>query len=143
MIPTQIIIHHSATADSGTLSWGAIRQYHLRQGWADIGYHAGVEFINGHIECLYGRPDHIPGAHCRGENGDSLGFCFVGNFDKRLPPEALITIACRRVIVPWLLTYNLTPEDIRAHREFSSKTCPGAMFEIDRLQSIAAEIMEG
>ena len=44
---THIMIHHSATEDSQTLSWQAIRRFHMTDPehlWADIGYHAGVEW---------------------------------------------------------------------------------------------------
>ncbi len=142
MTPDRIIIHHSATADSGTLSWGAIRRYHLKNGWSDVGYHAGAELVGDQVECLFGRPDNLTGAHCRGQNSTTLGFCFVGDFDRASPSDHLLEVAARRVIVPWLLTYKLIPGDIRAHSEFSTKTCPGLMFDVERLRRIAAEIMK-
>ena len=138
----RIIIHHSLTDDSRTLSWGAIRDNHKDTGWFDIGYHAGAEVVRDGIECLYGRPDTVAGAHCAGHNHDSLGFCFVGDFDKQHPSDELLEIACRRVIVPWLVYYGLNPEDIRPHSDFSEKTCPGKMFDMARLRQIAAEILE-
>ena len=138
----KIIIHHSATRDSGTLSWAAIRKFHMEHGFDDIGYHAGAELVGNQVECLFGRPDSMVGAHCYGQNSVSLGFCFVGDYDEVAPAEDLLEAACRRVIVPWLLTYKLTPWYIRPHREFSSKTCPGKKFDMDRLRRIAAEVLK-
>ncbi len=143
MTPNKIVIHHSATRDSGTLSWSAIHSYHVNDnGWSDIGYHAGIEEVNGQYVCLFGRPDVRSGAHTRGHNGHTLGFCFVGDFDQVAPGRQRLDVACRRVLAPWLLRLGLGVEDLVPHRDYSSKTCPGSKFDMDELRQVCAEVME-
>ena len=143
MNPTKIIIHHSATADSGTASWSAIHKYHMNvKGWSDIGYHAGIEEIDGRLVCLFGRPDRIPGAHTRGENRSSLGFCFVGDYDTEPPTASRLRVASRRVLAPWLLRYGLGVNALVPHSQYAHKTCPGRQFPMDRLRQICAEEMD-
>jgi hypothetical protein len=132
-----IIIHHSATSDTTSLSWAAIRHYHTRvKGWEDIGYHAGCELTVVGYECFYGRPLDMTGAHTLGENDTALGFCFVGNYDIRKPGLSMLEAAAYRVLAPWLRQFSLHPRDIRPHREFSSKTCPGDLFDMDILRGL-------
>ena len=53
--------------------------YHINvKGWTDVGYHAGIEQVEGRFVCLFGRPDVYTGAHTRGHNSSSLGFVFIG-----------------------------------------------------------------
>jgi hypothetical protein len=132
MNPTRIILHCSATEDGRTVSWGAIRRYHVEQrGWADIGYHFGVELVNEGYEILLGRFPDQTGAHCLGQNFDSLGICFVGEFDELSPPPA----QWRRGIglTAWLCRRYLIPADrVFGHRQFEpAKTCPGLAFDLD------------
>ena len=129
MEPTRIILHHSLTRDSGTVSWGAIRNYHIKRGWPAIGYHFGIENLRGQTEILSGRFPDIPGAHCRGHNHDSIGICFVGDFDSQPPPQESWTAGiklCRYL----MKIYNI--QTIRGHREFDpGKSCPGRLFNLD------------
>lgn len=139
-----LMMHCSATADHRrTLSWGVIRDNHLALGWDDIGYHAGVEVTRDRVECLYGRPDNYVGGHCRGWNSVSMGFCFVGDYEDDPPSDELLTAAAERVIVPWLLQYQLGVSAIVPHRQFNAgKTCPGSAFDVGRLQDICTRILE-
>lgn len=138
--PTKIIVHHSLTPDGSTLSWTAILDYHVNTlGWKDIGYHGGIEQVRGRLVCLYGRPDWMPGAHTKGQNSSSLGFCFVGNYDNASPSEAKLRMAARNVMVDWCLRYGIAPDKIYGHNIFANKSCPGSMFSVGKLQMIVEE----
>jgi N-acetylmuramoyl-L-alanine amidase len=130
MKPTHIIIHHSLTEDGQTVSWNAIRKYHLQQGWQDIGYHYGVELIGDHYEILLGRMPGEIGAHCKeaGMNQMSIGICLVGNFDIAPPPKAALDKLVQ--LVRELRTeWNIPIANIHRHSEFATyKSCPGKLF---------------
>jgi len=138
-IPQRIFIHHSLTKDTPTVSWGAIRKYHTETlHWSVIGYHAGVELVRSgselYYEVLMGRMWDRQGAHCRGQNHDSLGICLIGNFDNYRPPDAQLD-AAGRIISLWMKLYGIKLKDIYGHNEFdSNKTCPGKLFDFDDLK---------
>ena len=141
--PKMVVIHHSKTSDSDSLSWAAIHNYHVNtMGWSDIGYHAGIEEVDGRYVCLFGRPDMVPGAHTAGYNGSTLGFCFVGDYDESEPGEARLRVAARRVLAPWLLRHGLGVDALVPHNQFAAKTCPGKRFPMDRLRTIVRQEME-
>jgi len=126
MIPVRIIIHHSATEDSGTVSWGAIRKYHVEtNGWKDIGYNFGIEDIGGHLEILIGRMPNEEGAHTIGQNIGSIGICVVGNFD--IDPVTDKHKQYIQKLIRWLqLAYRIPFTELYGHRNFASyKSCPG------------------
>jgi N-acetylmuramoyl-L-alanine amidase len=96
----QIIIHCS---DSSFGNANLIRKWHLEKGWADIGYHYVItngyttkksEYdpkTDGKIET--GRPIERPGAHCEGNNYDSIGVCLTGKDEfTPLQIESLLAI---------------------------------------------------
>jgi len=138
MIPEKIIIHHSLTEDSGTVSWGAIRKYHIwTKGWRDIGYHAGVELVKSggeiNYEILMGRDWFTSGAHTLGENYRSLGFCFIGNYDK-IPPTTELLLKGAELLRTWQRLFDIPTTSIYPHRDFAGyKSCPGKMFEMKDL----------
>ena len=133
MIPDSLMIHHSLTADSGSVSWSAIRRYHVETlKWRDVGYHYGIERIGDRVEILVGRMLGESGAHCRqgGMNRYSVGICLVGNFDEQPPPDESWAAAVR--LARSLQEVLGIPRDrVFGHREFAAyKTCPGTMFSM-------------
>lgn len=140
MTPNKIILHHSATKDSGTVSWNAIRRYHTNECcWADIGYHFGVEYVAdpgspaGSYEILMGRmPDHN-GAHTTGQNNQSIGICFVGNYDEGVPDKRMLEQGVK--LCAWLCrAFQIKPANIYGHRDFAKKSCPGKQFDIENFR---------
>ena len=131
----RIIVHHSATADGATFSWGAIRKYHLGLGWRDIGYHGGVELVGYHYEAMFGRDWDTDGAHTLGQNERALGICFVGNFDDAPCPDAQLETGAV-VIRTWMRLYGIPASEVYSHSRFQNKTCPGTRFDLERLRGM-------
>ena len=137
---THLVIHHSATKDSDTYSWQAIRQYHVEtNGWDDIGYHIGVENIGGRYEIGLGRPLLSRAAAAYQENMNTLGVhvCFVGNFDIDEPPKEMLQFA-----VPHLrdiciaLAIPIDSEHVIGHSVVAPKTCPGVKFDMTSFRTL-------
>jgi hypothetical protein len=133
---THLVIHHSLTKDSGTVSWQAIRNYHVNEkGWDDIGYHIGVELIGDRYEIGLGRPllSRAAAAYQQNMNHCGVHVCFVGDYDKEPPPRAMLDVAvphlrdiCHALKIP------VDPDHVLGHRAVASyKTCPGAKFDMD------------
>lgn len=145
---THVVVHHSLTKDSETVSWNAIRQYHTARppvglGWKDIGYHFGVERIGPRVEALRGRPLTMEGAHTKeaGMNRAGIGVCVVGNFDAVAPEEdvwgttvSLVRDLCEAFTIPVGHVIGHREAGLMAGfdwRKGQFKTCPGRMFDMD------------
>lgn len=120
----KIIVHCSATPEGRAVSVDDIRRWHRERGFRTIGYHY-VVYLDGSIHC--GRPVEEVGAHCLGQNGSSIGICYVGGLDaKSLLPKDTRTGAQRqslRRLVERLM--KCFPEaTVHGHREFAAKACP-------------------
>ena len=150
--PEYIIIHHSLTQDSGTVSWGAIRKHHTDPAgpyrFQSIGYHWGLELVGDYYEILVGRTMEEEGAHCQeaGMNRRGVGVCCVGNFDLAPPSEAQLMALAR--LVTWLMTELNIPQDkVIGHRDAGLmtgfdwrvgqyKTCPGRTFDLEAFRKL-------
>lgn len=137
-----IVIHHSLTKDGKTKDWDAIRKYHMgANGWSDIGYHYGVESVDGIIRVIPGRSETTVGAHVGdgGFNSKSLGICVVGNYDLEVPPAKNLEVALN-LVQGLMKKYGVPPSKVIGHREAQKmagvpldgrKSCPGKLFDMD------------
>ena len=136
MNPRNIIIHHSLTKDGKTVSWNAIRKYHLSLGWRDIGYHYGIELVDDHHEILVGRMMNESGAHCKQQNMNyrSLGICCIGNFDVDHVPKKQWQL-CLKLVRSLVDVLQLPIDNIYGHNAFAHyKSCPGTNWSMDNFR---------
>ncbi|MGH7730127.1 MAG: N-acetylmuramoyl-L-alanine amidase [Candidatus Eiseniibacteriota bacterium] len=146
MLPrTHIMLHHSLTRDNQTVSWGAIRRYHVEErGFRAIGYHYGVELVGDHYEVILGRSELDPAAACPQEqmNARALHICCVGNFDEAPPPAPMLEAVVGLVILPAMVEYGIPPERLIGHRDINpAKSCPGTRFDLEVVRRMSLESM--
>lgn len=126
---TEVIWHHSATKDGRTYNWPAIRKYHIHtKGWRDIGYHFGIERVDGILQINIGRPLAWHGAHTIGHNKTAIGICVVGNYDGMEPDEELLRLCVKFAREIQRHYPMMGASSHHYHNEFSPKTCPGQQF---------------
>lgn len=74
----KIIIHSTGTQEGENINAKDINDWHKAQGFNEIGYHFIIT-IKGEIQ--KGRAINKIGAHCRGQNKNSIGIAYVGGCD--------------------------------------------------------------
>ena len=125
----KIIIHCSATIEGKNFNAQDIATWHKDKGMSKIGYHFVIN-LDGTIE--KGRAIEETGAHCLGQNENSIGICYIGGLDKKNQPKDTRTafqvrsmdnplkelLEELRFIQPGL---TIT---IHGHREYANKACP-------------------
>nr|WP_312881440.1 peptidoglycan recognition family protein [Actinomadura alba] len=137
--PDHIVVHHTATPNSGDASLAhafalsrAIQRFHMGgRGWSDIGEQLTIS-RGGHImegrnrslrAMLSGR--HAVGAQTLNHNSHTIGIENEGNYMRAPVPPALWSSLVR--VCGWLCTvYGLDPyRAIVGHRDFNATSCPG------------------
>lgn len=126
---TKIIIHCSATPEDKDFTTNQIKDWHLRRGFSDIGYHYVIH-RDGTIH--KGRPIARPGAHTLGHNLSSIGICYVGGCDSTknrlwaVTPKDTRTWEQRESLIRLLkeLKAKYPTVMIYGHRDFAKKACP-------------------
>lgn len=78
----ELIVHCSATPEGKDYTIEDIRNWHISQGWSDVGYHY-VIYRDGTV--VNGRDVDLVGAHCvkNGHNQHSIGICYVGGIENK------------------------------------------------------------
>lgn len=118
----KIIIHCSATPAGKPFTAADIDFWHKERGFRCIGYHWVVD-LDGTVEP--GRPESEPGAHCLGQNYNSIGVCYIGGIyrgepaDTRTPEQKQ---ALKDLIA--ILRRRYPGATVHGHREFAAKACP-------------------
>lgn len=122
---TKIIVHCSATPEGKDIKTETIRDWHVNSNhWKDIGYHYVIE-LDGSIH--KGRDESVIGAHCSGQNVNSIGVCYVGGVAKDgKTPKDTRTEAQKQSLIELLkrLKEKYPNATIHGHREFAAKACP-------------------
>lgn len=123
-IINKIIVHCTATPEGKDYTVDEIRKWHLARGFSDIGYHYVVSRY-GTVNT--GRPLRLIGAHCKGQNANSIGVCYVGGCeaDGKTPKDTR-TPAQRKALRELVdrLQEQYPGATVHGHYEFANKACP-------------------
>ncbi len=119
-----IIVHCTATPAGRDVSVAEIDKWHRRRGFAGIGYHYVVG-LDGVVHP--GRDETLAGAHCKGNNAESIGVVYVGGMteDMKHPADTRTDAqreGLRRIIAE--LKGRYPGATVRSHYEFAPKACP-------------------
>jgi hypothetical protein len=126
---TKVIFHHSGSDHSAHDNIATIRDWHLRRGWIGEGYHFYIR-KNGCVEI--GRPLTLIGAHCKGQNKDSIGICLGGHssFTEMQFHTAARLVQNLKQFYPGLV--------ITAHKDYSKTECPN--YDINKIKERLHEL---
>ena len=129
---TRLIIHCAATPADMDIGREEINEWHLDQGFSQIGYHFVIR-RNGDLEI--GRPLATAGAHARGFNSNSIGICLVGGVEYSTVMDMLLATnnftpiqfeTLKTLTLGLLEEYNLSTARVVGHGDLPqvTKACP-------------------
>jgi len=141
--PAKIITHHAVSKpghdhlDVGQWHydrWNGYRPSRIRK---DIARYAGYHYIileDGTTEQC--RAHDEEGIHCRGQNFNSIGVCFMGNFNRSYPTEAQ-----KRAFIE---LYNSIGGNLPVypHRKYATKDCHGSLLSDDYFANLVDKEMK-
>ena len=121
----KIIVHCSATREGENFDVAEIRKWHVQgRGWSDIGYHFYID-LYGQIH--KGRDIAKMGAHCKGQNRNSIGICYCGGVeaDGKTPKDTRNEEQKQALMCVLRTLKAMYPNAvIHSHRDFANKACP-------------------
>ena len=121
-----IIIHCSASDIPAHDDVSVIRNWHLKRGFIDVGYHFFIKQSNGIVQT--GRPLYQVGAHCEHFNEASIGICLSGEHNFTKDQYYSTWQLCRNLCQQ----FKINKPNILPHNWFNHfKSCPN--FSLDKL----------
>jgi len=121
----KIIIHCTATPKGRPVTTEDLYKWHVvERGWKDIGYHFFIDLDGCLHEC---RPLEQTGAHCKGQNWDSIGIAYAGGMnEENTEPEDTRTEQQKDALFEVLLRLKEAYPSVKiyGHCDFSEKACP-------------------
>lgn len=120
----EIVVHCTATKAGRNIDAMEIDRWHKARGFKKIGYHFVVK-LDGTIEA--GRSISEIGAHCKGNNYDTVGVVYVGGLDENGKPADTRTEAQKVALKALLKTLCILYPSIAkvsGHRNYAAVDCP-------------------
>lgn len=121
---TEIIVHSTATPKGMHATAQDIDKWHRAKNFACIGYHYVIT-LNGTIQ--KGRRIENVGAHCKGNNTNTIGVAYVGGIDENHQSADTRTEAQKialNVLLAELVKKYPTINKISGHRDYCNTACP-------------------
>lgn len=127
----KLIVHCTATPEGREVSINQITRWHKERGFRTIGYHYVIA-LDGTIK--KGRDISEVGAHCKGQNTNSIGISYVGGLDHALNAKDTRTDSQKKAMTELIaeLKEQFPGVTIHGHNEFSNKACPS--FDVQELR---------
>ena len=122
--PNKIIIHHPEWYGDIV----GLNNIMRNMGYSMIGYNY---YVRKDGSVWKGRPDWATGANCYGQNTQSLGVCFEGNFEKdaEMPKEQFNS----GVELIQYLKNKYGISEVGGHKQYYNTSCPGKNFPLTDL----------
>lgn len=121
----KIIIHSSMTKEGDDISLNDIEKIDMSRGLKCCGFHFVIR-LDGTIEV--GRSLEEIGAHTQDNNKNSIGICYIGGLDINGEPKDTRThsqiYSLKKLVNKILHMYNLKPDNVYGHSDFSNTPCP-------------------
>ena len=120
----EIIVHSTATPKGMNATASDIDRWHRAKGYACIGYHF-VILRDGTIQ--RGRRIENVGAHCNGNNTNTIGVAYVGGLNEDKQSADTRTGAQKialNVLLADLVKQYPTIKKISGHRDYCNTACP-------------------
>ena len=116
----RVVFHHSLS-DFGDVE--LIDSWHRQKGYSMIGYHFVITKM---ADIQKGRSMKYQGAHAKGKNHNSIGVCFIGDFNKYNIKQIQIAAAGKLLFQLQSLSPSIY---IDFHINSLKKVCPGICFD--------------